>query len=89
MVSQRRSTRVTDASVRRRPPSVTAEPTDNGRVTRDAASGVVDQFHPVSARARVALSAFGAWSDMDWEETLEALDRIRHESTPTPPIDDL
>ena len=89
MVSQRRSTRVTDASVRRRPPSVTAEPTDTGRVTRDAASGVVDQFHPVSARARVALSAFGAWSDMDWEETREALDRIRHESTPTPPIDDL
>lgn len=36
-----------------------------------------------------ALSLAGAWADMDWEETLEALDRIRHESKPTPPIEDL
>jgi hypothetical protein len=33
-----------------------------------------------------ALSLAGAWSDLDWDETIEALDRIRHESTP-PPID--
>ena len=25
-----------------------------------------------------ALSLAGAWSDLDWEETIEALDRIRH-----------
>jgi hypothetical protein len=24
---------------------------------------------------------------MDWEEMVEALDRIRHESKPTPPIE--
>lgn len=36
-----------------------------------------------------ARSLAGAWSDLDWEETVEALDRIRHESKPTPPIDDL
>jgi hypothetical protein len=34
-----------------------------------------------------ALSVIGAWSDMDFDETLDALDRIRHESKPTPPID--
>jgi hypothetical protein len=34
-----------------------------------------------------ALALAGAWSDLDWEEMLEALDRIRHESVPTPPID--
>jgi hypothetical protein len=33
-----------------------------------------------------ALSVIGAWSDLDFDETLNALDRIRHESTPTPPI---
>ena len=33
-----------------------------------------------------ALAAIGAWSDLDWEEMVEALDRIRHESKPTPPI---
>jgi hypothetical protein len=31
----------------------------------------------------------GAWSDLDWEESVEALDRIRHESKPTPQLDDL
>jgi hypothetical protein len=32
------------------------------------------------------ISLAGAWSDLDWEEMVKALDRIRHESTPTPPI---
>jgi hypothetical protein len=40
-------------------------------------------------RGTDARSLAGAWSDLDWEETIEALDRIRHESKPTPPIDDL
>ena len=34
-----------------------------------------------------ALSLAGAWSDLDWEATSQALDRIRHESVPTPPIE--
>jgi hypothetical protein len=33
-----------------------------------------------------ALSLAGAWSDLDWERTAEALDRIRHAAPPTPPI---
>ena len=35
----------------------------------------------------LALAVIGAWSDLDWEETAAELDRIRHESTPTPPIE--
>ena len=38
---------------------------------------------------QVALRLAGAWSDLNWEEMEQALDRIRHESKPTPPIDDL
>jgi hypothetical protein len=34
-----------------------------------------------------ALALAGAWSDLDFAEMLDALERIRHESTPTPPID--
>ena len=34
-----------------------------------------------------ALAVIGAWSDLDWEEAAAELDRIRHESTPTPPIE--
>jgi len=33
-----------------------------------------------------AVALAGAWSDLDADEMFAALDRIRHESTPTPPI---
>jgi hypothetical protein len=36
---------------------------------------------------RRALELAGAWSDLDFDNMLEALDRIRHQSKPTPPID--
>ncbi len=36
-----------------------------------------------------ALGAIGAWSHLDWEDAERELDRIRHESTPTPPVEDL
>lgn len=36
-----------------------------------------------------ALSLAGVWSDLDWREALAELDRIRHQSQPTPPITDL
>jgi hypothetical protein len=39
-----------------------------------------------SNAAQRALEVIGAWHDLDWDETVAALDRIRHESTPTPPI---
>lgn len=43
-----------------------------------------------SGRARKGMRSFaGIWSDLDWEETEQALDRIRHESKPTPPIDEV
>lgn len=34
-----------------------------------------------------ALRLAGAWSDLDWDEMEKELDRIRHESKPTPPIE--
>ena len=34
-----------------------------------------------------AISLAGVWSGLDWDEMVEALDRIRHESKPTPPIE--
>ncbi len=37
--------------------------------------------------AQAALGAIGAFSDLDWDEMVEALDRIRHDSPPTPPIE--
>lgn len=35
-----------------------------------------------------ARAVIGAWEDLEpWEEVADALDRIRHESVPTPPIE--
>ena len=39
------------------------------------------------SNVQVALSAIGSWSDLDFDEMLDQLDRIRHQSKPTPPID--
>jgi hypothetical protein len=36
---------------------------------------------------QAALDAIGSWSDLDWDETAAELDRIRHQSIPTPPIE--
>jgi len=38
-------------------------------------------------RTQSVLNLFGAWKDIDSEDALDELDRIRHESKPTPPID--
>jgi hypothetical protein len=35
---------------------------------------------------QAALALAGAWSDLAWDELAQALDRIRHESRPTPPL---
>jgi hypothetical protein len=32
------------------------------------------------------LALAGSWSDLDWDTMEEELDRIRHESKPTPPF---
>ncbi len=36
-----------------------------------------------------ALAVIGAWEEIDSPDALDQLDRIRHESPPTPPIDNL
>jgi len=71
-------------------------PTQVWPIWRD---GVVVDWHVVrneaidpaslSPRTREALAMAGAWSDLDWDQMLDYLDRIRQESKPTPPIEDL
>lgn len=42
-----------------------------------------------NGRAAEPISLAGVWSDLDWTEAERTLDRIRHESEPTPPIDSI
>ncbi len=44
-------------------------------------------FDQGTAKSPIKLA--GVWSDLDAEEMLDSLERIRHESKPTPPIDTL
>ncbi|MCC6627324.1 MAG: hypothetical protein IT340_07970 [Chloroflexi bacterium] len=41
------------------------------------------------AGTRRPIKLAGIWSDLDEDEVLASLDRIRHESTPTSPLDDV
>lgn len=60
---------------------------DDAGVVRYFAEEPASPSHSPSPGARAALSVIGAWADMDWDELADSLDRIRHESRPTPPID--
>jgi hypothetical protein len=44
--------------------------------------------HPKKQQAiKETLALAGSWSDLDWNEMLATLDRIRHESKPPPPFE--
>lgn len=43
--------------------------------------------HPEPSDVHRALSAIGSWSDLDWDDATQELDRIRQASKPTPPFD--
>lgn len=81
-------------------PSITARPNQPlvGVFATDG-SGLVryfidDQTDPPTARLaalQAARAVIGAWSDLDWGEFVDELDRMRHAHPPTLPInlDDL
>lgn len=65
---------------------VLIEEDDHVIVRYFADEGEADEASTPPAIQR-ALALAGAWRDMDWATALKDLDRIRHESEPTPPID--
>lgn len=62
-----------------------------GEAGREAACYFAENDSAESATAnritREAIGVLGAWADLDWDEMKHALDRIRRESVPTPPIE--
>lgn len=46
-----------------------------------------DAFTKKQGSVEKALDAAGSWSDLNFDDMLDELDRIRHESKPTPPFD--
>ena len=91
MAAERQPHRTSSLAVRLDRPLIGIVQVEDGQeVTRyfadeTAVNDTADGGAQIVAEAR-ALA--GAWSDLDWDEMVEELDRIRHESTPTPPIDE-
>ena len=61
---------------------------ENGKEVIRYFSEETQADHAVSNDAtKKALELAGAWSDLDFDEMLDTLDHIRHDSKPTPPIE--
>lgn len=78
----------TSIAVRRGQPLIGIPFQENGReVVRYFADEDAADAATADQDIQAALGAIGAWSDLDWDQMERDLDRIRHESRPTPPID--
>lgn len=53
-------------------------------ISEEAADAALERMD--EERTQRILSLFGVWSDLDWDTAVEELDRIRHESKPSPPL---
>ena len=87
-MAERRHQQVPSLLVRSNQPLIGIPFEENGQevvryfTDEAAADAVISQ-----SATQAALGVIGAWSDLDWDEAVEELDRIRHESKPTPPIE--
>ncbi len=60
-----------------------------GVISRKNSQEVVHYFADATSSSNAIqeiLGLAGAWSDLNWDVMERELDRIRHESRPTPPI---
>jgi hypothetical protein len=65
-----------------------------GVITEEQGQEVVNYFTAEQEADQVmaqnttedALALAGVWSDLEWDELEKALESIRHESPPTPPL---
>lgn len=74
--------------VERHEPVVAIPGTENGREgVYYGVDGAEYRQSPHPMSVQDALDLAGAWSDIDWDEAVDTLDRIRHESKPTPPVE--
>ena len=89
MAAERHPIRHTHIVVRRGEPLIgvfAPDEQDAETVTYFTDEDEADQV-VTDAAAQAALALAGAWADLSWEEIEAGLDRIRHESEPTPPLE--
>ena len=90
MVARRRSNLESGFSVRPDRPLIGVVLVENGQVI---ARYFADEEEADAAMApestERARALAGVWSDLDWDEAVDALERIRHDVEPTPPIENV
>jgi hypothetical protein len=87
MTAKQRLSRIPGLVVRPDLPLIGVVLIENGQeVVRYFASEAEADSVIASHMTADARSLAGAWADLDWKEATDALDRIRHDSEPTPPI---
>ncbi len=61
-----------------------------GVITQENGREVVHYFFeditPTQQAIQYAQSLAGAWSDLNWDDLMATLERIRHETPPSPPF---
>jgi hypothetical protein len=87
MAAERHAENVPALIVRNDQPLVVAACTDDDTQFCYFADDLVDEEAESAPVVQAAVDAIGSWSDLDWDDVEAELDRIRHESTPTPPIE--
>lgn len=89
MAAEQRSINATSLAVRPDQPLIGIVLIEDGQeITRYFTDEAEADAVVATRSAADARDLAGAWSDLDWEETVTELERIRHESIPTPPIDE-
>jgi hypothetical protein len=90
MAAQQQPSRAPGLSVRADRPHIGIVRFEGGQEVTHYFADEADADAAVAAQTVADARALaGAWSDLDWEEMVEELDRIRHANPPTPPIEDL
>ena len=87
MAAARRTDRVPILSLRPDQALIGVPASENGVEVTHFFAEEDDARATADETLQAALAAIGSWGDLDWEETIAALERIRHESEPTPPIE--
>jgi hypothetical protein len=87
MATKQRPGRVASLAVRPDLPLIGVVLIENGQEVVRYFANEADADSVIASHATTdTRSLAGAWADLEWEEAIDALDRIRHDSEPTPPI---
>lgn len=87
MAAQRRSTSTSALTVNPDRPLIGIVLLEEGGEVVRYFADEADADAAVSRIVSGSRSLAGVWADLDWEDAVDALDCIRHESEPTAPID--